>query len=323
MTAARGMKAALAGALTLMVMLAVEARPVRADVIERVVAVINDDAVFLSDLRRRAVPFLPQVASASSETERLARMEQLYGELLDHLIEEKLFEFAARKMRVRVMDADVNRAIKNVQRQVGLEGDAFWEAVREQGLTEAQYRHDLKRQLLRLKVLNERVRSRVNITEEDVRRKYDERLRRAMQKMRFRASHCFLPVSEGASATDVKAVRQQAEEARQGLSASTFSQCVDAHGGGDLGWLSQGDLPADLEKELHALQPGEVSSPVRGSSGYHIFLVHERERGDADIPPFEQVKEKLFRQMLDKAMSRQEKAFLDELRREAVISKKL
>ena len=53
-----------------------------ADVVERVVATVNNEAIFLSDLRKRAVPFLPQVAEASTETERMSRLKELYEELL-------------------------------------------------------------------------------------------------------------------------------------------------------------------------------------------------------------------------------------------------
>jgi peptidyl-prolyl cis-trans isomerase SurA len=294
------------------------------EVIERVVAVVNDQAILLSDLRQRAVPFLPQVmASAQSETQRLAHLDRLYKELLEHLIEEQLFEQAARKHGVRVTDGDVERAIGNVQRSTGLQGNDFWEAVREQGLTQAEYKRDLRRQLLRLKLINERVRGRVNISEQDVRARYEEHLRKANRQLRFRASHCFFAVAPDATATHVAAVRQQAHEAAKGLTGDSFEQCVDAHGGGDLGWLSRGDLPAELEQVLLTLQAGELSAPARGPAGYHVFLVHERELGSANIPPYEEAKEHIFREMLDVAMSRQEKVFVEELQKQAVIRRRL
>jgi peptidyl-prolyl cis-trans isomerase SurA len=311
-------------ALVVALPLALTVAPARAEIIERVVAVVNDEAILLSELRRRAVPFLPQVMTqASNEMERVARLEQLYKELLDHLIEEQLYEQAAQKRGVRITDADVERAISNVQRQTGLEGDTFWQAVKEQGLTEAQYRKDLRRQLLRMKVLNERARGRVNISEQDVRERYEERLRRANRQLRFRASHCFFAAGEGIGATQVAAIRRQATETRGTLTASNFDACIDAHGGGDLGWLSQGDLPGELEEGLMTLQPGEVSPPIRGPAGYHIFLLHERELGGSNLPPFEQAREAIFREMLDRAMARQEELLVDELRRQAVIKRRL
>lgn len=298
-------------------------RPAEAEVIERIVAIVNEQAIFLSELRRRASPFLPQVMTAGSEAERIARLDQLYSELLGRLVEEELFRQAASRMGVRVTQDDIDRAIKNMQAQSGLADDQFWEAVRGQGFTEAQYRQDLRAQLLRLKVLNQRVRGRVNITEDEVRRRYDQLLRDANRKLRFRASHCFFAVEPSAGATEVAQVRARAEKARAGLTQDAFEGCIGTHGGGDLGWLSQGDLPEELEQTLLTLGPGEIGQPVRGPAGYHVFLVHERERGDANLPTFERAKEELFRQMLDRAMARQEQLFLDELRRDASIKTRL
>jgi len=297
--------------------------PARADVIERVVAVVDEDAVFYSELRERAAPFLPQVMSASTESERLARLSQLYRQLLDVLIDERLIEKAARDMDVRVSNEDVEAALRNVMAQNGLTAEEFWEAVRQQGFSEAQYRIDLRRQLLRYKVMNTRVRGRVNITEDDVHRRYEEAVRDANRELRFRASHVFVAVPAGASATTVAQIRAQAEEIRQSLDAAAFPDAMSRYGGGDLGWLSQGDLPAPLESALLALQPGEISPIVRGPSGFHIFLLYERERGGSNIPPFEDVKDQIFREMLNVAMQRQEQVFLEELRRDAVISRHL
>jgi peptidyl-prolyl cis-trans isomerase SurA len=298
-------------------------RVAHADVVERVVAVINDEAIFLSQLRRRSAPFLGQVMQQSDKQKRLNKLGKIYERVLDKLIEEELIEQAAKRMQVRVNQQDIKRAIKRVKKRSGLTGDRFWKAVRKQGMTEAQYRRNLHHQLLRLKVLNKRVRGRVNITEADVRQRYEQRLREANRKLRFHASHCFFAIPQGASATKVAQIREKAQKARQGLKESNFGQCIDQHGGGDLGWLSQGDMPGPLEKALLALRGGEVSQPVRGSSGYHVFLLHERERGSTNVPSFEKVRRKLFRKMLDEAMAKQEKQFLKELRSKAMIDRRL
>ena len=305
------------------VVAASRATPARADVVERVIAVVNDEAIWLSELRRRAAPFIAQIMQAPSQAQRVELRDRLYGEVLDHLIDEKLIQQAAARMRVRVTNDDVERAIANVRRQNNLSEEEFWEAVRQQGFAESAYRDDLRRQLLRLKVLNQRARGRVNITEAEVRARYDEEIRRANRTLRFRASHVFVQIAPTGTATDVAAARAQAESIRSGLDADTFQAAVTEHGGGDLGWLRQGDLPGPLEDELITLSTGEVSDIVQGPSGFHIFLLHERERGEANIPPYDEVREMIFRQMLDVAMSRQEEIFLSELRRGALIDRRL
>ncbi len=293
------------------------------EVVERVVAVVNEEAIFLSDLRRRSIPLLDQVMGAPSAEERMAGLRQLYTEMLERLIDEELIKQAARRMQVRVTNADIRRTLQNVIQQNNLTEEEFWQAVSQQGYTEAQYRSDLRRQLLRLKVINTRVRGRVNITEEDVRREYDNRTREVNRQLRFRTSHVFLEVPASATATEVAEIRARAAALRQGLSADNFEDAVDEYGGGELGWLREGDLPGELEEALAGLRAGEISEPVQGHSGIHILLLHERERGSSDVPSYEQMREPIYQEMLGRAMQRQEQLFLEELRRRALIRRQL
>ena len=230
--------------------------PARAEVIEQVVAVVNDEALFLSELRRRAVPFLERVMNAPTETERVALLEELYAQILDRLIDDSLIQQAARKADVRITSADIDRAIENVRRQSGLTEAQFWDAIRGQGFTEAQYRGDVRRQLLRLRLLNERVRTRVNITEEDVRQAYEKEHGSAGSTLRFRASHVFLKLPEGGNATAMAAIRQQAEATRGHLTADNFADTAQQLGGGELGWLQQEDLPKELERSPDEARTG-------------------------------------------------------------------
>src|SRR5262245_21345143 len=83
----------------------------RSEVIERVVAVVNDDAIFLSELRRRAAPFLEQVLSGANETKRRERIDKLYDQFLKELVDEQLIEQTARKLSITVSSAEVDQAI--------------------------------------------------------------------------------------------------------------------------------------------------------------------------------------------------------------------
>lgn len=294
-----------------------------AEVVERVVAVVNDAPVFLSDLRRRAVPFLEQAMDAPTEPERMARLEQLYSQLLDQLIDEQLIKQAARRAQVSVTSAEVDTYIRNVQQQSGRDEAEFWDAIGSQGLTRSDYRSYVRSQLLRLKVINQRVRGRVNITDDDVRRQYDAQVRELRRSARFQVSHVFFGVEPGASATELASIRRTAEAVRASLTPETFEAAITAHAGGDLGWVRQGDLPEALEAALLTLEPDQISAPVRGPNGFHVFWLRAREEGGADVPSFESARQSIHRRMLEEAMERQERVYLDELRRSGVVERRL
>ena len=303
----------------------IPAHPARADVIESVVAVVNDDAIFLSELRLKAAPRLAgAVAGARNEAERLAAIRTVFEEELEALIDERLIVQAAADDNIVVGTSDVDTAINNVRSQTRLPPDQFWALVREQGFTQEEYRRDIRQQLLRYKVLNQRVRGRVNITEEDVRRRFDELLAQSRRQQRYNAAFVLITVPDGAGATEVSTLRSRAVEARSGIrDVASFEEAVEVYGGGELGWLSEGDLESDLEGALTALEVGEISAPVRGASGFFIFYLRERDAGSRDMPAYETVRMDIYRQMLQDAMTRQEAAFVTELRRGATIERRL
>jgi peptidyl-prolyl cis-trans isomerase SurA len=293
----------------------------KGEIIERVVGVVNGEPLLMSELRTRATPFLPKLMQVP-EAQRMGLMTQLYDELLTQLIDERLLEQEARKLSITVGSADVDRAVDNVQRQSGLQGQEFWDAVRGQGFTPEQYKGDVRRQLLRLKVVNQKVRSRINLTEEDVRRRYDEMLRQARRSALFNVANIFLP-ADPSSATELAKVRAEAEALRKTLTVETFDDSMAKVGGGNLGWVSQKDLPESLADALLSLEPGQISEPIRGPKGLHIFLLRERKEGESTLGTYEQLKDELYRDMVDQSLAKQEAAYLEELRKQSLITRRL
>jgi peptidyl-prolyl cis-trans isomerase SurA len=294
----------------------------KGEIIERVVAIVNGEPLLLSELRTRAAPFLPRLMQNPSEVQRIAMTKQLYGELLTQLIDERLLEQESRKLSISVGSSDIDRAVENVQRQSGLEGAAFWEAVKGQGFTPEQYKADVRRQLVRLKVVNQKVRSRINITEDDVKRKYDEYIRKARRSAQFNVANVFLP-ADPSSATRTAEVKAEAEALMKKLTVANFDNAMKEHGGGDLGWVSQSDLPEALAEALLSMEPGQISQPVRGPQGIHIFLLRERKEGAEAVGSYDQVKGDIYRDMVDQSLAKQEAAYLDELRKRALITRRL
>lgn len=295
----------------------------QADVLERVVAVVNEEAVFLSELRRRASPFVESVVSQVPADQAQKQVGLLYDKIMGQLVDEILIEQTATELRISVTALEVDQALDNVRQQNNLEEDQFWEAVREQGFSPKQYRADVRKQLLRLKVINQKVRSRVNVSPDEVQEAYNDTVRKARRAQRFHAAHLFYELAPDAPATLVSQTLKRAHTERAALTADNFSSHVQELAGGDLGWLNQGDLPAELENALLDLAPGDISQPVRGPSGIHVFHLRERKQGGSELPSFEASKAGLEQALMGRAMQRQEAIFLDQLRGDAVIDKRL
>ena len=291
-----------------------------AEVIERVVAVVNDDAIFLSELRQKAAPVVRRAMQAPTESQRMAAVQQIYQQLLDTMIDERLILQAAEQEDVSVTTAEVNEAVGNVRTQSGLSEADFWEAVRGQGFSESAYRSDVRRQLLRLKMLNQRVRGRVNITEDDVRRRYEESAVRARRESTFEACYVRYALPASAGPTAVRDATRQAERARDSLrSAEDFEDA----GGSCTGRISEGDLAPELGEALAVLEEGQVSPAVLTDGAVFLLLLRNRQMASEALPAYESIRMDLYREMVQEAMARQEALYLDELRRRAVVVRRL
>jgi peptidyl-prolyl cis-trans isomerase SurA len=297
----------------------------RAEVVERVVAVVDDEAIFLSELRLKAAPYLSRAMSLPTERQRLAAIDQVYAQVLELLIQQRLVTQAAEDEDITVTSSDVDEAIATVRRESGLSEEEFWEAVGLQGFaTREAYRRDVRSQLVQYRVLNARVRGRVNITIEDVRRVYDERVARARRALAYVAAQILVRFPADAGATDLARARREAEAIRASIvSEADFETAMSEHNGRELGRLAEGDLDPALEEAVAGLEPGQVSEPIQGSRGFHILLLRAREYAESELPPFEEMQNEIYQEMLQEAMQTQQRLFLDELRREAHIEIRL
>ena len=141
------------------------ARPSGAAIVERVVAVVGERPILLSDLLRRAEPHVARMRDAvRDEAARAAAESELHRELLERMIDERLEEVAADRAHVAVTPDEIDGALRSIAFQARLTvAELVGEAAR-QGLTEQGYRDELRRQVLEAKLLELRVRGRVRPT---------------------------------------------------------------------------------------------------------------------------------------------------------------
>ncbi len=316
----------------LAVLFGLSIRPVFAEaLVDRIAAVVNGRVIALSSVYERAAPVLATLEESGEGDDALARLEALRRALWD-LIDEQLLEAELKARGQTLSDAEIDRAIEEVRRKSGLDPERFRRAIEAQGYSWEAYRNELAKQIQRFRLLAEEVRSKVQITDEDV-RTYLARKGEVLGGEEVRARHILFRVDENAPPEEVARVRARAEKARirivEGgedfaLVAEELSEDPGtARDGGDLGWFGRGRMVKSFEEAAFAAEPGEVVGPVRTPFGWHLIQVRARrvrEGGGAlDAALMEQARQELF----EKEMQVQTRRYLDALRRKAVIEIKL
>jgi peptidyl-prolyl cis-trans isomerase SurA len=314
---------------------AVASAPLRADNeprgirVDGIAAVVGSQVILLSEVYVQARPMLKEAETQAGNLSAAQRKE-LLKTALDEMIDDRLVAEQAAEMQVQVTTEEVETAILSMARENGLDMPTFERALESQGTTMMEYRASMRRELLKYKVINLRVRGRVKLGEAEAREYYNTLVRDVRASGSFVGAHILIRVPADARNADIARLRKEAVALKEKLiSGASFAELARAHSqdtvtaprGGTLGRRMPGDLPRTLDAAFQDLEEGEISGPVRTSAGFHIIKVLERE--NLGVQPFAEVKNRILGQLMQDEMMRQQKIWLGELRARTFIDIRL
>lgn len=266
-----------APALCLAVMLLVGgAEKAYAQTLQRIIAVVNEDAVSLFDLRER----IKMVIFSSNMQDSPKMRERLEPQVLRALIDEKLQKQAAKRYNIKVDRKEVDKALRMIEKQNGLPPGGLKIRLEEAGVRMSTLVDQIETTIAWSKLVNRRMTRNIVIGDNQI----DEalaRIRANLNKPSHLVSQIFLAFDGPDNAAKTLAdANQLVTQIRNGAAftslARQFSQDAAARTGGDLGWVQQGELDQELDRALIDMRPGQISEPIRTSSGYHILLLRKR-----------------------------------------------
>jgi peptidyl-prolyl cis-trans isomerase SurA len=285
-----------------------------ATVVERIVAVVGERAILMSELRSRAVPYMARAKELPSDAHRAAAITQLHKQLIQQLVDEELIARAARKAKIVVSEQDVNGALERVAKQNKITVDRLLDEARNSGMKDGQYRDELRRQLLEARLLSLRVQGRVKVRDEDLRAAYLAIVLDERRKLGFEVAWIVLDGSAPTAANQAEALVQRARAGETFAElARQYSIDAPTRGkGGVLGRMNPGRLPMALDRAVSRLEPGAVSSPIRIADRFVILKLVQRD--ESQLPDFEEARAELTERVYGEKMAKARRRWLDGLR---------
>jgi peptidyl-prolyl cis-trans isomerase SurA len=288
-------------------------------VLDRVVAVVNNDAITLGELQENVAMYRQENRGVATSDEELAR--QFLGRLIDLRLQLQ----EAERERIVVEDAEVNEELADRMKRFGAQSLQELEAlVKGQGLTMDAVRRKVRESLRVAKVIRRKVALRISVTEPEVDRHLAENRDKLETGLSYHARHILITPASGSDAA-WEAARIRVDLLRtQVLGGADFADMARLHSrdasakdGGDLGTLKRGELAQDVEAQILGLAPGEVSKPYRSSLGYHLFRLEAKEvlEGEGLQRVRQQVREILYRQKYEARLE----AWLKDIKQRAII----
>ena len=248
--------------------------------LDRVLVVVNDEAVTQWDLNEQRRIVMSQLKASNIQP---PSNDVLDKQVLERLIVERALLQFAKDTGIRVDDTTVERTILRVAEENKLKPDEFRKVLEREGIPYANYREDIRRQIIVQRVREREVDSKVTVSDAEVDNYLATLASQAGGEDEYLLSHIYITVPEQATPDVVEARRQRAAEAlteiRSGKDfaqiAAAFSNAPDASSGGNLGWRTAARLPSVFSEIVRKMKPGEVSGVLRSAGGFHVVKLAE------------------------------------------------
>jgi len=321
------------------------ARPARAVVVERIVAVIGERPILWTELTHRARPARVQIRvgllqkyGAVDPNVVTEQETEMYKELLDRMIEDRLEEQQADRAHINVPPEEVDRGIANLAAQAQAQqgrpvtvADVLAE-VAHKGMTEQDFREEIRRQLLEGKLIELRVRPRVRVTEQDARAAYQHWIDELKVEQPVDVRILALRVLGGSTPQQIQARETLAADlARRARAGEDFCKLVQQYSDdvqtqttcGSRGAQPLASLLPPIKEAALTLRPGAISDPITIGMAAEQAIVIVQPLGAARIPAFDDVKNEMMQRALLDGLERARKQWLQELRHNVYIDVRL
>ncbi len=253
--------------------------PAQAQVSEGIAAIVNENVITTWDVRQRAALLL---ASADLEPTR-ENQQRAQAQALRDLIDETLQLQEAARFEIDISDEQIDEEIERIAQQGGATRVQLEQQLIGAGIRPQTLRDQIRAEVAWRRVVNGLYGGRIRISDTEV-DATQTRIAASAQQVQYMVSEIFLPAETAEEVAEARANGQiLLEEMQRGapfpLVARQFSAAASAVAGGDMGWISQGELPPELQTVLDRLQPGQVSTPIVTQRGVYILALRERREG--------------------------------------------
>ncbi|MGB2783741.1 MAG: peptidylprolyl isomerase [Atribacterota bacterium] len=276
------------------------------------IAEVNESGITSDQLQNAFLNAISQYDDATLSSFDQSLIVSFKKNILSQLIDYELLFQQAQKEKVKISDDEINLEIDKIKDNFS-SPEEFNEALKANNITLVQLKENIKRQSMINKVLEE-TRNRVNISNEDLLKYYDENKENLLEPEQVQARHILVETEEEANILLLQLKEGLTDFAELAKEKST---CPSAENGGDLGFFTRGQMVKEFEDAAFSLEPGEISDVVQTQFGYHIIKCVEKK--EEYSPTFEEAKENISSTLKYQKENEETSTFISKLREEAVI----
>ena len=253
-------------------------------VVDRIVAVVNDEIITLYDLNQTLKPYEENIQALGYPPEKAREtLFKLRTDLLNKLVDEKLADQQIKKNSIRISAQEIDKTIERIKESRSYTDEDLRAGLAEQGLTIEEYRENLKTQLLRGKLVNREVKSKIVITSAEIEKYYNDHIEKYAGETKYYLWNIFIRFSRLADEAEKQIAFEKMEtvlrQLKQGRSfeslAAEAPDSPQSPEGTDLGLFRLEELSPQLRNAVKDMKAGEYSSILNIAEGYQIIYVQK------------------------------------------------
>jgi peptidyl-prolyl cis-trans isomerase SurA len=262
--------------LTLALLMLVPPVVGRAEVTDKIIAIVNDDIVTLREVERYVAV---QKKTRYSSMNEYVRNEAL-REKMDTFIEGLLITQQAKKLKIEVGEKDVEAAIENIKKQNLISDVELREQLKKEKIDYKDFADGIRSSITRSRVLARAIAQDVAVDDKSLREYYD-RHKADFVEEEYKLQHIFVSRQKENGATRAAAALEELDAGKAfGEVAREFSDEPSKEQGADIGFAKKEDLMPELREAIRPLTPGSYTRIVQTPYGYHILKLNEVRKGE-------------------------------------------
>ena len=282
----------------------------RAEVVDKIIAVVNDEVITLKEFNEVLEPYLKRIDESYKGNDKGIVIKQTKDAVLQRLIDNLLIEYEAKKKGASIKDEEVMNVLKDMLTRQNIGMKDYLQKLEKEGTSLESVKSEIRGQLMRMRLMRLEVKSKIMISDQEIGEYYDQHRAEYEGREAVRIKQILLLISPDAGRAATAKLKEDAgkiqKRALGGESfdslAAKYSQGPAADQGGDVGFIEKGGMIPEIEAAALSLPPNQISSVIQSSVGFHIIKVIDK-RGAGHKPLTvvrEEIKSKLEDEKLEK-----------------------
>jgi peptidyl-prolyl cis-trans isomerase SurA len=248
--------------------------------LDNVIAIVNKNVILQSELDQLIHKI--QI-DAAEQNQSLPPYHQLHKQVLDRLIEDSLILQQAERQGLRIGDTQLDQALASVAADKGQSVASMQAQAQREGLTPAEFRETVRKEMLISEVRRNQLRQRINITDQEVKQLSKLISDQGSKGQRFHIEHILLSLPTDADRAEQQRVAEKAKQLLAQLKkGADFHQIAVAESadnkaldGGDWGWMTVEEMPSLMAEAVSGAHKDQFIGPLRSGAGLHIIHVKD------------------------------------------------